>query len=361
MSSLTGTQRAARTALITGITGQDGSYLAELLLEKGYAVHGMVRRSSNFNRSRIEHLRSDSALYGQRLFLHYADLHDVTTLRRLVQRIRPDELYHLAGQSHVGLSFEIPESTCDEVARGTLSLLEICRDQDYPIRFYHASSSEVFGQPSEVPQTESTPFRPQSPYGCAKAFATDLSRVYRDAYGLFTCSGLAYNHESPRRGESFVTRKITASAARIKAGQQDCLYLGNLSATRDWGYASEYVDAMWRMLQQDAPADYILATGRSHSVREFVAAAFNAVGLPLEFGGYGVDEVGRDRFAGRILVKIDPRFFRPADPQSLVGDPSLARDRLGWCAATAAPALAALMATADDQIVSLSNTGEHRE
>jgi GDPmannose 4,6-dehydratase len=207
-------------ALITGITGQDGSYLAELLLQKGYTVHGIVRRASMFNRSRIEHLRGDPSIYGQRLFLEYADLHDATTLRRLIRRIRPDELYHLAGQSHVGLSFEIPESTCDDVARGTLTLLEICRDQDYAIRVYHASSSEVFGRPREVPQTEATAFQPQSPYGCAKAFATQLCRVYREAYGLFVCSGLAYNHESPRRGESFVTRKITSSAVRIKAGRQ---------------------------------------------------------------------------------------------------------------------------------------------
>jgi GDPmannose 4,6-dehydratase len=338
-----------RSALITGITGQDGSYLAELLLEKGYTVHGMVRRASMFNRSRIEHLRQDPAIYGQRLFLHYADLHDATTLRRLIQKLRPDELYHLAGQSHVGLSFEIPESTCDEVARGTLSLLEICRDQDYPIRLYHASSSEVFGRPSEahVPQTEDTPFRPQSPYGCAKAFATDLCRVYRESYGLHACSGLTYNHESPRRGENFVTRKITAAAARIKAGQQDCLWLGNLSATRDWGFAGEYVEAMWRMLQQEKPSDYVLATGQAHSVRDFVAAAFAALDLPIVFSGAGDHEIGTSEETGHPLVQVDPRFYRPADPEQLVGDPRRAETNLGWKAQTTAPALAALMAKSD--------------
>jgi GDPmannose 4,6-dehydratase len=335
------------TALITGITGQDGSYLAELLLEKGYPVYGIVRRASMFNRSRIEHLRADPAIYGQRLFLEYADLHDATTLRRLIHRIRPDELYHLAGQSHVGLSFEIPESTCDDVARGTLTLLEICRDQDYPIRIYHASSSEVFGRPREVPQTESTPFEPQSPYGCAKAFATQLCRVYREAYGLFVCSGLAYNHESPRRGESFVTRKITSSAARIKAGQQETLWLGNLSAERDWGYAEEYVEAMWLMLQQPEAGDYILATGQACSVRDFTRAAFSALRIELRFENTYSTEIGRDPSTGQALVQVDPRFYRPVEPERLVGDPGRAADVLGWRPRTTAPALAALMVHAD--------------
>lgn len=337
------------SALITGITGQDGSYLAELLLVKGYTVHGMVRRASMFNRSRIEHLRQDSTLYGQRLYLHYADLNDVTTLRRLIKKLRPAELYHLAGQSHVGASFEIPESTCDEVGRGTLSLLEICRDQDFPIRFFHASSSEVFGYPSsdQIPQTEHTPFRPRSPYGCAKAFATDLCRVYREAHGLFVCSGISYNHESPRRAESFVTRKITAAAARIKAGQQEQLRLGNLSATRDWGYAAEYVEAMWKMLQVEAAGDFILATGVAHSVRDFVAAAFAALEISLTFQGEGASEIGVDSQTGRTVVEVDPKFFRPADPVNLVGNPSEAARALGWTASTTAPALAAVMARAD--------------
>jgi GDPmannose 4,6-dehydratase len=343
----------AQTALITGVTGQDGSYLSELLIEKGYQVHGIVRRASMFNRSRVEHLRADPTVYGKSLFFHYADLHDVTTLRRLIGKIRPHELYHLAGQSHVGISFEIPESTCDDVAHGTLALLEICRDQDYPIRFYHASSSEVFGRPGEgqVPQTEATPFRPQSPYGCAKAFATDLCRVYREAYGLFACSGLAYNHESPRRGENFVTRKITAAASRMKAGRQDCLWLGNLSATRDWGYAKEFVEAMWRMLQQEKAAEYILATGVAHSVRDFVGAAFESLGMPIDFQGTGEQEVGLSRETGHILVRVDPSFFRPIESEQLLGSPQRAESALGWKAFTTAPALAALMAQADWQAI----------
>jgi GDPmannose 4,6-dehydratase len=337
------------TALITGITGQDGSYLAELLLEKGCTVHGIVRRASMFNRTRIEHLRQDSEMYGQRLFLHYADLHDVTTLRRIIERLRPQELYHLAGQSHVGLSFEIPESTCDEVARGTLSLLEICRDQDYQIRFYHASSSEVFGRPGEgeIPQRETTPFRPRSPYGCAKAFATDLCRIYRETYGLFVCSGISYNHESPRRAENFVTRKISAAAARIKAGIQDSLTLGNLSAARDWGYAVEYVEAMWRMLQQKTPGDYVLATGRSTTVREFAIAAFGALDIPLVFEGEGETEIGRDTQSGRTLITVDQKFHRQVDPEHLVGDASLAHLVLGWKAQCNALELAKLMTRKD--------------
>jgi GDPmannose 4,6-dehydratase len=336
-----------KRALITGITGQDGSYLTELLLERGYVIHGIVRRSSMFNRSRIEHLRQDPAVYSKQLFLHYADLSDGTTLRRLIARIRPDELYHLAGQSHVGLSFEIPESTFDEVARSTLSLLEICRDQDYAIRFYHASSSEVFGCPAETPQTEETAFRPRSPYGCAKAFATDLCRVYREAHGLYVCSGIAYNHESPRRGENFVTRKITVAAARIKARLQASLVLGNLSAARDWGYAREYVEAIWQMLQLETPADYVLATGETHTVREFAAAAFAALGLPLAFSGDGAGECARIENNGRTILTVDPKLYRPADPERLQGDATRAEQAFGWKARTTAPQLAALMAEAD--------------
>ena len=342
-----------KTALITGITGQDGSYLSELLLTKGYVVHGMVRRASMFNRSRVEHLRTNANIYGKQLFFHYADLHDTTTMRRLIHKLRPDELYHLASQSHVGLSFEIPESTFDEVARGTLALLEICRDLDYPVRFYHASSSEVFGKPDldNIPQSEDTPFRPQSPYGCAKAFATDLCHVYRDSYQVFVCSGLAYNHESPRRGENFVTRKITVSAARIKAGLQDTLVLGNLSATRDWGYAKEYVEAMWRMLQQDKPADYIIATGLAYAVRDFIAAAFAALDIRIVFRGGGESEVGLDADTGKILVQVSPQFFRPADPAHLIGNPRRIEHDLGWKAVVTTPELAALMAEADWQAV----------
>src|SRR3954452_892541 len=263
-----------RIALITGITGQDGSYLAELLLDKGYDVHGVVRRTSNITRSRIEHLRADESLYGKRLFLHYGDLSDGTTLRRIFARVRPSEVYHLAGQSHVGLSFEIPESTCEEVGMGTLRLLEIVRDQPQAVRFYHASTSEIFGRTTETPQTEETPFSPATPYGCAKAFATQLVRVYRQSYAMFACNGILYNHESPRRGENFVTQKIARSVARIARGQQQELILGDLESRRDWGHAQDYVKAMWLMLQQESADDYIVATGETHSVRDFVEAAF---------------------------------------------------------------------------------------
>ncbi len=300
-------------ALITGITGQDGSYLTELLLDKGYSVHGVVRRTSNLLRSRIEHLRNDKDIYGSRLFLHYGDLFDSTTLRRIFSQVRPTEIYHLAGQSHVGLSFEIPESTCEEVAMATLSLLEIARDQPQPVRFYHASSSEIFGSAEESPQTEETPLRPASPYGCAKAFATQLVRVYRQAYGLFVCNGILYNHESPRRGENFVTRKIARAVARIARGFQHELVLGNLESRRDWGRAQDYVAAMWMILQHGVPDDYVVATGEAHSVREFVETAFAVVNLEPE-----------------KYLKHDPAFDRLADPASLVGSSKKIRRILGW-------------------------------
>ena len=261
-----------KLALITGITGQDGSYLAELLLEKGYMVHGIVRRTSNLLRSRIEHLRRDEKIYRRRLFLHYGDLSDSATLSRIIADVQPMELYHLAGQSHVGLSFEIPESTCEEAGMATLRLLEIVRSQPQPLRFYHASSSEIFGNAREIPQTESTPLRPTSPYGCAKAFATQLAQVYRESYGLFVCNGILYNHESPRRGENFVTRKIARAAARIARNLETELVLGNIESQRDWGRAQDYVQAMWLMLQHHTADDYVVATGESHSVREFVEA-----------------------------------------------------------------------------------------
>src|ERR1051325_1157920 len=264
---------ANKIALITGITGQDGSYLTELLLQKDYAVHGIVRRTSNLLRSRIEHLRCDEKIYGHRLFLHYSDLSDTTPLRRIFRVVKPTELYHLAGQSHVGLSFEIPESTCDEAGMAALRLLEIVRDQSQPLRVYHASSSEIFGNAIETPQTENTPISPTSPYGCAKAFATQLARVYRQAYGLFVCNGILYNHESPRRGENFVTRKISRAAARIARHLDDEGVLGNLDSRRDWGRAQDYGEAMWMMLQHDQPDDYVVATGKTHSVNEFVEAA----------------------------------------------------------------------------------------
>jgi GDPmannose 4,6-dehydratase len=302
-----------KRALITGITGQDGSYLAELLLEKGYTVHGIVRRTSHLLRSRIEHLRRDPKIYGRRLFLHYGDLSDSATLSRIVADVQPMELYHLAGQSHVGLSFEIPESTCEEAAMATLRLLEIVRSQPQPLRFYHASSSEIFGNASEIPQIESTPLRPTSPYGCAKAFATQLARVYRESYGLFVCNGILYNHESPRRGENFVTRKIARAAARIARDLDTELVLGNIESQRDWGRAQDYVHAMWLMLQHRTADDYIVATGESHSVREFVEAAFAVVDLPW-----------------RKYLKHDPEFDRPAEPARLVGCAHKIRKTLGW-------------------------------
>ena len=302
-----------KIALITGITGQDGSYLAELLLEKGYTVHGIVRRTSNMLRSRIEHLRRNEEIYGRRLFLHYGDLSDTTTLRRIISDVRPTELYHLAGQSHVGLSFEIPESTCEEAGMATLRLLEIARSQPHPVKFYHASSSEIFGNASEIPQTENTPLRPTSPYGCAKAFATQLARVYRESYGLFVCNGILYNHESPRRGENFVTRKIARAAARIARNLDDELVLGNLESQRDWGRAHDYVQAMWLMLQHEIADDYVVATGETHLVREFVEAAFAVVGLPWE-----------------KYVKHDESFDRPTEPARLVGCADKIRRTLGW-------------------------------
>src|SRR4051812_10201327 len=305
--------RNPKTALITGITGQDGSYLAELLLEKGYAVHGVVRRTSNLLRSRIEHLRNDENAHSESLFLHYGDLSDGTTLRRIFSEVEPTEIYHLAGQSHVGLSFDIPESTCEEIGMATLRLLEIARDQPGPVKFYHASSSEIFGNATESPQTEETPLRPASPYGCAKAFATQLARVYRQSYGLFVSNGILYNHESPRRGENFVTRKIARAVARIARGLDRELVLGSLESRRDWGHAREYVEAMWLMMQQETPDDYVVATGQAHSVRDFVEAAFAAVGLSAD--GY---------------VKRDPAFDRPAEPISLVGSPDKITRVLGW-------------------------------
>jgi GDPmannose 4,6-dehydratase len=305
---------ADNIALITGITGQDGSYLAELLLEKDYTVHGIVRRTSNVFRSRIEHLRCNEKVYGKRLFLHYGDLSEGTTLRRIFRDVHPREFYHLAGQSHVGLSFEIPESTCEEAGMATLRLLEIAREESAPaVRFYHASSSEIFGAATETPQTETTPMLPTSPYGCAKAFATQLARVYRQSYGLFVCNGILYNHESPRRGENFVTRKIARAAAGIARGLDVDLTLGNLESRRDWGWAQDYVRAMWLMLQHDHADDYIVATGETHSVREFVEAAFAVVDLPWE-----------------KYVKHDSSFDRPSEPAHLVGCADKIRNTLGW-------------------------------
>lgn len=340
-------QHLPRKALITGITGQTGSYLTELLIEQGCEVHGIVRRSSSFNRSRIEHLRANPDIYGKKLFLHYSDLDDVTTIRRLLSRIEPDELYHLAGQSHVGLSFEIPESTCQEIAGATLSILEICRDLPKVPRFYHASSSEVFGAPSEVPQTEGTAFRPATPYGSAKAFATNISSVYRQAHEMFVCNGILYNHESPRRGENFVTKKIAAAAAAHARGGDKCLELGNLGSQRDWGYAREYAQAMISMLRHDTPDDYVIATGLSTTVREFAAAAYGALGLELCFEGTGLEEVGVETKSGKVLIRVNPHFYRPSEPGHLVGDATKAQNILGWRANVTSHGVAELMAKAE--------------
>ncbi len=301
------------TAIITGITGQDGSYLAELLLDKGYKVHGIVRRSSSIERSRLSHLYADKSIYEQRLFLHYADLEDTTTIRRIITKVEPDEFYHLAGQSHVGLSFEIPESTCELTAMCTLRILEILRDQPNPPKFLHASSREIFGTPQHSPQDENTPIHPESPYGCAKAFATQMVQIYRDTHGLFCCNTIAYNHESPRRGENFVTRKITMAAARIKLGLQNELRLGDIEAKRDWGDARDFVKAMWLTLQQDQPGDYVVASGESHSVKEFLDLAFRRVGLDW-----------------KEHVIHDDRYERPHDVTHLLGDAGKAREVLGW-------------------------------
>jgi GDPmannose 4,6-dehydratase len=332
-----------KRALISGITGQDGSYLAEFLIDRGYAVHGLVRRTSQFSRTRIEHLRKE----GKPLELHYADLFDQTTLRRVIAKIQPDEFYHLAGQSHVGLSFDIPESTVAETAVATLSLLEICRDLESPPRFFHAASSELFGVPDAFPQSESTPFRPVNPYGCAKAFATNLCRVYREAHGMFVVNGILYNHESPRRGESFVTRKIASTVARIALGSQETLELGNLGSERDWGYAPEYIEAIWMSLQHPVAEDFVFATGTSTTVREFAAAAFLEAGIVLAFQGEGELETASDTSTGRTVLKVEPKFFRRVDSHRLVGDSSKARLLLGWKPSTAGSDVAKILTRAE--------------
>jgi GDPmannose 4,6-dehydratase len=320
-----------KVALITGVTGQDGAFLAEFLLRKGYEVHGLKRRSSLFNTERVDHLYQDPHNHPS-FFLHFGDLTDSTNLVRLIQETRPDEVYNLAAQSHVAVSFEVPEYTANADAVGALRLLEAMRilGLGQSARFYQASTSEMFGQAAEVPQTERTPFHPRSPYGVAKLYAHWITVNYREAYGFYACSGILFNHESPIRGETFVTRKIARAAAWIAAGRQDVLYLGNLDARRDWGYAGDYVEAMWAMLQQKEPDDYVIATGEAHSVREFAVAAFRAVGMPISWEGSGVEEMGRDATSGRVVVRIDPRYFRPAEVDFLLGDATKARTRLGW-------------------------------
>jgi GDPmannose 4,6-dehydratase len=327
-----GPQDTKKTALITGVTGQDGAYLAELLLDKGYIVHGVKRRSSSFNTARIEHLYEDPHIDHPRFILHYGDLTDATNLIRIVQETRPDELYNLAAQSHVQVSFETPEYTANSDALGTLRLLEAIRILDLvgKTRFYQASTSELYGKAQEVPQSETTPFYPRSPYAAAKLYAYWIVVNYREAYGLHASNGILFNHESPIRGETFVTRKITRGVAAIHLGMQDRLYLGNLDAKRDWGHAREYVRGMWLMLQKDEPGDYVLATGKTHTVRSFVERAFAEVGISIRWAGRGVEERGIDKASGRVLVEVDPRYFRPTEVDLLIGNPSKAESELGW-------------------------------
>jgi len=321
-----------KKALITGITGQDGSYLAELLLEKGYEVHGLKRRSSLFNTDRIDHLYQEPHAPDRRFILHHGDLTDATSLIRILQQVQPDELYNLAAQSHVAVSFEEPEYTANSDALGALRLLEAIRilGLEQKTRFYQASTSELYGLVQEVPQRETTPFYPRSPYAVAKLYAYWITVNYREAYGIYACNGILFNHEGPRRGETFVTRKITRALARIKLGMQERLYLGNLEARRDWGHARDYVEMQWLMLQQERPEDFVIATGEQHSVREFVMLAAESAGIRLRWEGEGVEEKGYDAATGACLVAVNPRYFRPTEVETLLGDPTKARERLGW-------------------------------
>ncbi len=336
-----------KKALITGITGQDGSYLAELLLEKGYEVHGMIRRASTFNTERIDHLYQDPHINGVRLFLHYGDLSDGSNISRLIGKIRPDEIYHLGAQSHVRVSFDIPEYTGDIDGLGTVRILDAIKDSGVQTKFYQASSSEMFGKVLEVPQTEKTPFYPRSPYACAKVYGYWITKNYRESYGMFASNGILFNHESPRRGETFVTRKITRGLSRIVCGLEDTLYLGNIDAKRDWGYAKDYVEGMWKILQSDSPDDYVLATNETHTVREFIGEAAAILGIELVWEGSGVNEEGKDARTGKTIIRIDPKYFRPAEVDLLIGDPSKAKKELGWEPKTKFRELVRLMTDAD--------------
>ncbi len=346
-----------KTALITGITGQDGAYLAEFLLNKGYIVHGIKRRSSSFNTQRIDHLYKDPHERNVNFFMHYGDLTDSTNLIRIVQEVKPDEIYNLAAQSHVQVSFETPEYTANSDGIGPLRLLEAIRilGLEKKTKFYQASTSELYGKVQEIPQSETTPFYPRSPYGAAKLYAYWVTVNYREAYGMFACNGILFNHESPIRGETFVTRKITMAVAKIKNGLQEKLYLGNLDAKRDWGFAGDYVEAMWLMLQQDVPDDFVIATGKMHSVREFVELAFGEVGIDIEWRGEGVDEVGIDAATGDALVEIDPRYYRPTEVELLLGDPTKAREKLGWEAKVGLRELVKMMVEGDMLTIDIDN------
>jgi len=338
-----------KKALITGITGQDGAYLAEFLLNKGYEVHGIKRRSSSFNTDRVDHLYRDPHEKNVRFHLHYGDLTDASNLTRILQEVRPDEVYNLGAQSHVQVSFEVPEYTADADGVGTLRLLEAIRllGMEKTVRFYQASTSELFGKVQEVPQKETTPFYPRSPYACAKLYAYWIVVNYRESYGMHASNGILFNHESPLRGETFVTRKVTRAAARIKHGLQDRLYMGNIDSKRDWGFAGDYVELMWRMLQEEMPDDYVMATGVTTTVREFITMAFARAGFDLRWEGSGVNEKGVDKASGRILVEIDPRYFRPAEVELLIGDPTKALNKLGWKPKVQLPELVQMMVEAD--------------
>jgi GDPmannose 4,6-dehydratase len=338
-----------KRALITGITGQDGSYLAEQLLAKGYEVHGMIRRSSSFNTARIDHLYRDPEILDKKLFLHYGDLTDSSNLNRLLEKIGPDEIYNLAAQSHVKVSFQVPEYTGEVDAIGTLRFLDAIKEVGLKdkVRFYQASTSELYGKVQEVPQTEKTPFYPRSPYAVAKLYGYWVVINYREAYGIHASNGILFNHESPRRGETFVTRKITRAVGRIKAGLEDCLVMGNIDSKRDWGFAPEYTDAMWRILQQEKPDDYVCATNETHSVREFIGLAFKQLDMELEFRGHGVDEIGVEKKTGKVRLKIDPRYFRPTEVDLLIGDYSKAKKAFGWEPKTRFADLVKIMVEAD--------------
>lgn len=319
-----------KKALITGITGQDGSYLAELLLDKGYEVHGIIRRASSFNTDRIDHLYKDRHETGVKMFLHYGDLTDSSNLNRLIEKIHPEEIYNLGAQSHVQVSFEVPEYTAEVDGVGTLRLLDAIRETGVNSRFYQASTSELYGMVQEVPQTETTPFYPRSPYAVAKQYAFWIVKNYREAYGLHASNGILFNHESPRRGETFVTRKITMAVARISRGLQKCLYMGNINALRDWGYAPDYVQMMWMMLQQDTPDDYVVATNEMHTVREFIEKSFGHVGIDIGWEGEGVKEIGRNQTTGDVIVRMDGCYYRPTEVAQLLGNPAKAKRQLGW-------------------------------
>ena len=336
-----------KIALITGITGQDGSYLSELLLEKGYDVHGIIRRSSTFNTSRIDHIFQDPHESHKRLTLHYGDLTDASNISRLIEKIKPNEIYNLAAQSHVRVSFDIPEYTGDVTALGTLRILDAIRESGVKTKFYQASSSEMFGLVQAVPQKEDTPFYPRSPYGVAKVYGHWITKNYRESYDLFACSGILFNHESPRRGETFVTRKVSRGLARIKLGIDKTLFMGNLDSKRDWGYAKDYVEGMWRMLQHDTPDDYVLATNETHTVREFIEIASKMLGFDLYWRGKGTKEEGIDRNTNKTIVKIDPAYFRPAEVDLLIGDYSKAKKILGWEPSVKFKELVEIMVNAD--------------